>query len=37
MKKWIALSLLLALALTACAAAAEDAPEGLVTIYKLPT
>jgi hypothetical protein len=37
MKKWIALSLLLVLALTACAGAAEESPEGLVTVYKLPT
>ena len=37
MKKWIALGLLLVLALSACASAAVEAPEGLVTIYKLPT
>lgn len=37
MKRWIALSLLLVLALSACAGAAQDAPEGLVTVYKLPT
>ena len=37
MKRWIALGLLLVLALTACVSAVEDSPEGLVTIYKLPT
>ncbi len=37
MKKWISLSLLLVLALSACAGAAEEPQEGLVTVYKLPT
>jgi hypothetical protein len=37
MKRWIALSLLLVLALSACAGAAEETQEGLVTVYKLPT
>lgn len=37
MKRWIAVSLLLVLALTACAGAAEESREGLVTVYKLPT
>ncbi len=37
MKRWIAFSLLLVLVLSACAGAAEDSPEGVVTVYKLPT
>jgi len=37
MKKWIGVSLLLMVFLTACAAGIEDQPEGLVTVYKLPT
>jgi hypothetical protein len=37
MKKWIILTLLLALALSACAGAAKEPPEGQVTVYKLPT
>lgn len=37
MKRWIALSMLLVLALSACAGAADQPQEGLVTVYKLPT
>jgi hypothetical protein len=37
MKKWIGLLLLVAVLFTACSTGPEDQPEGLVTIYKLPT
>jgi len=37
MKKWIGVSLLLVVILSACTAGLEDQPEGLVTVYKLPT
>lgn len=37
MKKWIGVLLLLPLLLSACTGAAEEQPDGLVKIYKIPT
>lgn len=37
MKKWIGFTLVLTVLLTACVPGVDEKPEGLVTVYKLPT
>ena len=37
MKRWMGVFLLLVVLLSACGTGTENRPDGLVTVYKLPT